>query len=109
MSQKSTHSSSIVESYFYLSSSKVFSILFFTGGRKKHNVVDGLDQLQLHHTFDQQRCKQAMLLDLCGTHECTFHESAHIRQDPHLCGVTLLLMGVLLLEPSSLIPEAELY
>lgn len=38
----------------YLSSGKVLSIFLFTCGRKKHDVINRLDQLQLHNAFNQQ-------------------------------------------------------
>lgn len=38
----------------HLCSGKVLSIFLFTCGRKKHDVINRLDQLQLHDAFDQQ-------------------------------------------------------
>lgn len=53
----------------YLSSCKVFCVLLLTGGGEKHNVIDGLDQLQLHDALYEQGREQALLLDLCRTRQ----------------------------------------
>lgn len=36
-----------------LGGGKVFLVLFLAGGREEHDVVDRLDQLQLHHALDE--------------------------------------------------------
>ena len=40
--------------YSYLSKSEVVLVFFFAGGGEENYVVDALDELQLHHTLDEQ-------------------------------------------------------
>lgn len=50
----------------YLSGGKVLGVLLLARRGEKHDVVDGLDQLQLHDALDEQGGEQALVLGLCG-------------------------------------------
>lgn len=64
---------------WYLCSCKVFRILFLTGSRKEDDVVDGLNELQLNHTLNEQRSKQPLFLSFCTmyTHKHNFNIRTH--------------------------------
>ncbi len=51
---------------WYLCCCKVFSILLLTSSRKEHNVVYGLNELQLDDTLYEQSCKQPLFLGFWG-------------------------------------------
>lgn len=45
----------------YLGSNHVLRILLLAGGRVEHDVVNGLDQLQLNHTLDEEAGQQFLI------------------------------------------------
>lgn len=45
----------------YLGSNHVLCILLFAGCRVKHDVVNGLYQLQLNHTLDEEAGQQLLI------------------------------------------------
>jgi len=45
----------------YLCSGHVLRILLLAGCRVEHDVVDGLDEFQLHDAFNEQRCKKLVV------------------------------------------------
>lgn len=49
----------------YLGCSQVFSILFLAGSREEDDIINGLDQLQLHNTFDKEPSEQLLISQPC--------------------------------------------
>ena len=45
----------------YLGGSEVFCVLLAAGGGEEDDVVDGLYELQLNHTLDQQALEQLLV------------------------------------------------